>query len=85
MSLLGRVFTKKSSWTVSKKSKISTAAHHSITGMISSLFMKNPEIPVMKKDNVESAQGNVFSAQSFGSFKIHKRLVCCFIISSCVS
>jgi hypothetical protein len=83
-SVTRKSVTKKSTWTVSEKSKNSSTNQHSNTGVISSLFMKNPEIPVMKKDNVESTQENVFSAQSFGSLKIHKHLVCYFIFSRCV-
>ena len=67
---------KKSIWTVSEQNKNSAAPQYSNTGVISSLFLKNPEIPVMKKDNVETTQENVFSAQSFGSLKIHRHLVC---------
>nr|CAH0110851.1 unnamed protein product [Daphnia galeata] len=49
--------------------------HHNNTGLISSLFFKNPEIPSVTKDHVEAAEENVFSSQSFSALKIHRFLV----------
>ena len=73
ISVAPKSVAKKSTWTVSDQSK--NSAQHSNSGVISSLFLKNPEIPVVEKDNVETTKENVFSAQSFGSLNIHKHLV----------
>lgn len=45
------------------------------TGIISSLFFKNPEIPTVTKDKVESTEEGVFSSRSFSALNIHKYLV----------
>jgi hypothetical protein len=65
---------RKSNWAVSDQSKSSTAGYNN-TGIISSLFFKNPEIPEVTKDHVEATEENVFSSQSFSALKIHKYLV----------
>jgi len=65
---------RKSNWAVSDQSKSSTAGYNN-TGIISSLFFKNPEIPTLTKDHVEATEENVFSSQSFSALKIHKYLV----------
>ncbi len=65
---------RKSNWAVSDQSKPSTAGYNN-TGIISSLFFKNPEIPEITKDHVEATEENVFSSQRFSALKIHKYLV----------
>lgn len=62
---------RKSDWAVSDQSKPS----YNNTGIISSLFFKNPEIPSVTKDHVEATEENVFSSQSFSALKIHRFLV----------
>ena len=59
---------KKADWAVSDQNSYNT-------GVISSLFWKNPEIPVVTKDHVEATEENVFSLQSFSALNIHKYLV----------
>ena len=49
--------------------------YHNNTGIISSLFFKNHEIPSVTKDHVEATEENVFSSQSFSALKIHRFLV----------
>ncbi len=62
---------KKSEWAVSNQNNSSSYN----TGVISSLFWKNPEIPVVAKDTVEATEENVFSTLSFSTLNIHKYLV----------
>lgn len=65
---------RKSNWAISDQSKSSTAGYNN-TGIISSLFFKNPEIPTVTKENVESTEENLFSSRSFSALNIHKYLV----------
>jgi hypothetical protein len=43
--------------------------HHNNTGLISSLFFKNPEIPSVAKDHVEAAEENVFFISELFGFE----------------
>lgn len=43
--------------------------------VISSLFHKNPEVPVMEKSTVDATNESVFSTRSFADLKIHSHLV----------
>ena len=64
---------KKSEWAVSDLNKKSS--NISQTGVISSLFSKNLDIPVISKENVELRDEAVFSSFSFSSLNIHRFLV----------
>ena len=65
---------KKSEWAVSDLNKKSSS-NISKTGVISSLFSKNLDIPVVSKEHVESKDEAVFSSLSFSSLNIHRFLV----------
>ena len=69
---------KKSKWAVTEKGTKSSSNSASNTGVISSLFCKNPEIPVMSKDTIEATKENVFSSKGFSALNIHKHLVIIF-------
>ena len=60
---------KKSECPISKSNKTSQ------TGVISSLFSRNLDIPAVSKKHVESKDESVFSSFSFSSLNIHKFLV----------
>ena len=62
---------KKADWNVSEHNNSSTYN----TGVISSLFLKNPEIPTITPDKVETTEEKVFSSLSFSTLNIHKHLV----------
>lgn len=61
---------KKTDWSVSNNSSSKAK-----TGVISSLFTKNLDIPEVSKEHVDTKDEAVFSALSFSSLKIHKFLV----------
>lgn len=60
---------------VIKKYAPKAASSYNNTGVISSLFGKNPDIPTMTKEHVDITEENVFSSQSFSALKIHNFLV----------
>lgn len=64
---------KKNNWAVSQQG--GSSGGYNNTGIISSLFFKNPEIPTVTKENVESTEENLFSSRSFSALNIHKYLV----------
>lgn len=65
---------KPGNWTVSEKSGVRNTGFK-FTGIISSLFIKNPDIPVVAKENVEATNEAVFSSRKFSDLNLHKHLV----------